>query len=133
MVIYSNQVQLEKWLKSWEKFMVWSPQECLEAPLIKYLEYQLGFKQCYADNDVWMRPSRNKKGNKVFYYICIYVDDIPKCSANPQLLVDQNVHSVHCDIFYIRTSKKLNKYYLKLSELHTQAWIFSMIPPATAT
>ena len=27
-----------------------------------------------------------------------------------QLLVEQNVHSVHCADFYLRTSKKLNKY-----------------------
>ena len=31
-----------------------------------------------------------------------------------QLLVEQNVHSVHCASFHLRTSKKLNKYYFKL-------------------
>ena len=47
-------------------------------------ECQLGLKQCYADNDVWMHPSRNKKGDNVYNYICIYVDDILICSANPK-------------------------------------------------
>ena len=46
-----------------------------------------------------------------------------------QLPVEQNVHSVHCADFYLRTSKKLNKYYFKLPDLHTQSWIFLMIPP----
>ena len=50
-----------------------------------------------------------------------------------QLLVDQSVHSVHCANFYLRTSKKLNKYYFKLPYLHTQSWIFLMIPPPPAT
>ena len=52
--------------------------------LSNILECQLVFKQCYVNNDVWMRPSRNKKGDKVHNYICIYVDDIPLCSANPK-------------------------------------------------
>ena len=52
--------------------------------LSNILECQLEFKQYFADNDVWMHPSRNKKGDKVYDYIYIYVDDIIICSANPK-------------------------------------------------
>ena len=46
-----------------------------------------------------------------------------------QLVVEQNVHSVHCENFYLRTSKKLNKYYFEIPELHTQSWILPKSPP----
>ena len=52
--------------------------------LSNILEYQLGCKQCYAYNNVWIRPSRNKKGDKVCDYICIYVDDILIWYATPK-------------------------------------------------
>ena len=53
--------------------------------------------------------------------------------VNIQLVVEQNVHSVHCASFYIRTSKKLNKYYFKVPDLHTQSWIPPETLPPTAT
>ena len=48
--------------------------------------------------------------------------------APSTIIVEQNFHSVYCASFYLRTSKKLNKYYFKLPDLHTQSWIFLMIP-----
>ena len=47
------------------------------------------------------------------------VDDRELSSSKQQLVVEQNVHSVHCTIFCIRTSKKLNKYYFKVQDLYT--------------
>ena len=51
--------------------------------LANILEHDLGFKQCYADNDVWMKPAHNSKNEKVYDYICIYVDDILAISTTP--------------------------------------------------
>ena len=55
-----------------------------------------------------------------------------------QLVVEQNVHSVHCVTFYIRIIKKLNKYYFKVPGLHTQPCLFPKIlllqqPPNIST
>ena len=57
------------------------------------------------------------------------VDDRELSSSKQQLVVEQNVHSVHCTIFYLCTSKKLNEYYFKVPDLHTQSWILPKPPP----
>ena len=49
----------------------------------------LGFKSCYADNDVWLREQCKKDGTKYYEYVLIYVDDILCFSENPQLVMDQ--------------------------------------------
>ena len=49
--------------------------------------------------------------------------------APSTIIVEQNFHSVYCASFYLRTSKKLNKYYFEIPELHTQSWILPKSPP----
>ena len=49
----------------------------------------LGFKSCYADNDVWLREQCKKDGSKYYEYVLIYVDDILCFSESPQLVMDQ--------------------------------------------
>jgi Reverse transcriptase (RNA-dependent DNA polymerase) len=44
------------------------------ASIIGLLE-QLGFKMCRADNDVMMRAGFNGKGNAVWEYVLVYLDD----------------------------------------------------------
>ena len=56
--------------------------------LANILRQELNFRQCYADNDVWMRPSFDKHGTKVYDYICIYVDDILIISSEPKKYMD---------------------------------------------
>ena len=53
------------------------------------LENVLGFKSCYADNDVWLKPSQDRNGNKYYSYICIYVDDILILSKDPKSFMDK--------------------------------------------
>ena len=52
------------------------------------LDKVLNFKQCYADNDVWYRPSIKEDGTTYYQYICIYVDDILISSHNPKQTMD---------------------------------------------
>ena len=49
----------------------------------------LGFKSCYADNDVWLREQCKKDGSKYYEYVLIYVDDILCFSENPHKVMDQ--------------------------------------------
>ena len=44
--------------------------------LSNVLDKELGFSQCYADNDVWMKPGTKEDGKKFYHYVCIYVDDL---------------------------------------------------------
>lgn len=49
---------------------------------------QMGFKACYADNDVWMRPSNTNGGLPYYEYILTYVDDCLVVSHNPTAITD---------------------------------------------
>ena len=42
----------------------------------------MGFKNCLADHDVWLKADEDEYGNKYYTYICIYVDDIMIISHN---------------------------------------------------
>ena len=56
----------------------------------------LGFKMCRADNDVWMRPGENSKGDKVYEYVLVYSDDLLIIAMNPMEIaahIDQ-----HCKL-----------------------------------
>ena len=37
--------------------------------LANILQQELNFRQCYAENEVWMRPSFDKHGSKVYDYM----------------------------------------------------------------
>ena len=52
-----------------------------------------------------------------FVYIKVKLKKFGISEEYIQLLVEQNVHSVHCASFYLRASKKQNKYYFKLPDL----------------
>jgi hypothetical protein len=43
----------------------------------------LGFKPCYADNDVWMKPSIKTDGLEYYEYVLTYVDDYLCISEAP--------------------------------------------------
>jgi hypothetical protein len=47
----------------------------------------MGFKACFADGDVWLRPSV-KPGGEEYEYILVYVDDILAISVNPLAIMD---------------------------------------------
>lgn len=50
---------------------------------------QMGFKACYADNDVWMRPAQKKTGGQKYYeYILTYVDDCLIVSEDPTSITE---------------------------------------------
>ena len=44
----------------------------------------MGYKQCMADNDVWMKQCSDH-----YEYVCVYVDDIMHMARNPQHLFDK--------------------------------------------
>ena len=44
----------------------------------------LGWKQCVADNDLWMKDCKMH-----YEYICIWVDDLAMAMKNPQAFVDE--------------------------------------------
>ena len=49
---------------------------------------EAGYKNCYADPDVWMKAGKNSKGEDVWFYILCYVDDILCIDACPQGVMD---------------------------------------------
>lgn len=49
---------------------------------------QMGFKPCYADNDVWMRPATKADGNRYYEYILTYVDDCLVVSQEPTAITE---------------------------------------------
>ena len=51
--------------------------------LARTIRYDLGFQNCLADRDVWMRAATKKNGFKYWEYILCYVDDILVISENP--------------------------------------------------
>jgi len=57
------------------------------AHFAKTLE-ELGFKQCYSDQDVWRRASVKKDGTKYYEYILVYVDDQLTISEDPKAIID---------------------------------------------
>ena len=95
--------------------------------LANILRQELNFRQCYADNDVWMRPSCDKNGNKVYDYICIYVDDILIISSTPKKYMDAlgtfvelKAGSVGSPTTYLGTDTKLRKC---SDEIETGYWL----------
>ena len=84
--------------------------------LANILSSELGFEKCLADNDVWYRPSRNANDDRVYDYICIYVDDILIASNNSKLymetlgtFVELKSGSVKVPDSYLGTDVKLYK------------------------
>ena len=80
------------------------------------LDKVLQFKQCYADNDVWYRPSMKPDGTKYYQYVCIYVDDILITSHNPKEAMsvigehfELKAGSVGPPSMYLGTDTKLRK------------------------
>ena len=54
---------------------------------------ELGFTMCRADNDVWMRPGINAKGEEVYEYVLVYSDDLLFVALDPMSIaaqIDQN-------------------------------------------
>lgn len=49
---------------------------------------QMGFKPCYADNDVWMKPAKKEDGTPYYEYILTYVDDCLVISHEPTKITD---------------------------------------------
>jgi hypothetical protein len=47
-----------------------------------------GFKSCYADPDIWMRPNCKPDGTKYWEYVLCYVDDILVVSHDPKKVMD---------------------------------------------
>lgn len=80
------------------------------------LDKVLGFKQCYADNDVWYKPAIKPDGTKYYQYICIYVDDILIASHIPKEIMSKigehfelKPGSVGSPSMYLGTDVKLRK------------------------
>ena len=44
----------------------------------------LGYKECLADPDVWMRPATHSDGFEYYEYILIYSDDLLAIGENPK-------------------------------------------------
>ena len=59
------------------------------ATLANTLQYDLGFKPCKADQDVWLRPAVKDTGEKYYEYILVYTDDLLIISANPKVWADR--------------------------------------------
>ena len=53
------------------------------------LHYKMGFTQCLADNEVWIKEDFNDKLGRYYVYICLYVDDILIISHRPSYYMDQ--------------------------------------------
>ena len=50
--------------------------------------YDLGFKSCKADPDLWMKPGVKNDGTKYWEYVLIYVDDILCVSHAPGIVME---------------------------------------------
>jgi len=51
---------------------------------------EIGFRQCYSDQDhVWRRAPVKKDGTKYYEYILVYVDDqLTMISEDPKAIID---------------------------------------------
>lgn len=49
----------------------------------------LEFRQCRADNDVWMRKSVRTNGTAYWEYVFIYTDDVLALSEDPKRILDE--------------------------------------------
>ena len=56
--------------------------------LAQTLRHELGFTNCKADNDVWMRKATKANGHKYYEYVLCYVDDILAISHDPKTIMD---------------------------------------------
>ena len=54
------------------------------------MDKELGFKQCYADNDVGIKDTTRQDRSQVYIYIYIYiyVDNILVIADNPKLILN---------------------------------------------
>ena len=52
--------------------------------LTTVLENELGFKNCVADPDLWMKEGTKKDGEDYYIYICVYVDDLLCIAEDPR-------------------------------------------------
>jgi len=50
--------------------------------------HDLGFKSCFADPDVWLRPNVKPTGERYYDYIFVYVDDLLVLSAFAQKIME---------------------------------------------
>ena len=50
---------------------------------------KLGFKQFYADNDVWIKASTRKYRSHVYFYLCVYSDEILVIADNLELTMNK--------------------------------------------
>jgi Reverse transcriptase (RNA-dependent DNA polymerase) len=81
----------------------------------------IGFKGCYADPDVWMRPATKPDGTKYYEYVLIYVDDALVVSHDPKSIMTNlsdtytlKEGSVKEPDMYL--GAEIKKYYLKDSD-----------------
>ena len=51
--------------------------------------YDMGYKSCSADQDVWLQPATTKDGFDYYGYILEYVDDLLHVSYNPDESIQQ--------------------------------------------
>ena len=49
----------------------------------------LEFRQCRADNDVWMRKAVRANGSAYWEYVFIYTDDVLALSEDPKRILDE--------------------------------------------
>ena len=64
------------------------------AMLAHTLKYELGFKSCRADPDVWYRPATKPDGEEYYEYILVYVDDILIISTQPRVWAEK-IDAIH--------------------------------------
>ena len=52
--------------------------------LASVLEKEMGFSNCIADHDLWMKACTKEDGSKYYAYICVYVDNLLAISIDPK-------------------------------------------------
>ena len=53
------------------------------------LKKELGFKNCIADLDLWLKEGVKKDGSEYYIYICVYVENLLRLAENPQKYILQ--------------------------------------------
>jgi hypothetical protein len=53
--------------------------------------YQIGYKPCLADPDVWSRPAKQPDGSNCYEYILLYIDDALAIGVNAEKMLREEV------------------------------------------